>query len=482
MGKISESTISSSFGEQFEQKVVKLLATDEDFLKKVRAFLQKKHFESATSAFVANTILTHYQNYYKLPTKEELIVSATGFYFDDSQKALLRAANDLIEFCFGASDVEKDFIIDKIIPFVQRAELSRAIRAVANKWDSLCAEDIQTLQSDIQKINGIKSNATDPGVSSDEFFARILSRTDDDSGIMTGFLTLDAKIRGGFRPGELAVVLAPPNRGKTATLVNLGRGFLSCGYSVVHYSLEMYEDDMIDRYSASMCQIDMDALNDPKSLPALKAIAEYSVFTQKNVLIKHFPAETATIFDLESHLEGVIAATGDRPDVIIIDYADLIKPTRTHDQKRIEIGSIYKELRNFGKRIGAPIITASQTNKEGLMIDYNGGRAATSTPKALSMGHLSEDFSKAMTADYVFGLRQPYPYLKWSPLGDQYLLIMDIIKTRHSAPNSRVYFKCEFSKYYMEDITKEEIGVDDLQNELEARKTMLNTAEDEDFV
>ena len=52
--------------------------------------------------------------------------------------------------------------------------------------------------------------------------------------------------------------------------------------------------------------------------------------------------------------------------MIIVDYADLLKPLVVRKEKRNELESIYEELRAISQEFGCPIVTASQTNRKGL--------------------------------------------------------------------------------------------------------------------
>ena len=78
---------------------------------------------------------------------------------------------------------------------------------------------------------------------------------------------------------------------------------------------------------------------------------------------------------------------GIEPDIIICDYADIMKSSRHYDQKRFEEESIYEELRALSQELGKPIWTASQINRSGTDVDV------------ITLKYISECFSKAMISD-----------------------------------------------------------------------------------
>ena len=75
--------------------------------------------------------------------------------------------------------------------------------------------------------------------------------------------------------------------------------------------------------------------------------------------------------------------------MIIIDYADLLKPTSNFREKRDELGSIYEDLRAIAQECKCPLWTASQTNRTGL------------NAEVVTMESISEAFNKCFVADFI---------------------------------------------------------------------------------
>ena len=78
--------------------------------------------------------------------------------------------------------------------------------------------------------------------------------------------------------------------------------------------------------------------------------------------------------------------------MIIVDYADLLKPTATgfkSQELRHSLGNIYEELRAIGQTFDIPVWTASQTNRSGL------------NAEVITMESISEAFSKCFVADFI---------------------------------------------------------------------------------
>ena len=78
--------------------------------------------------------------------------------------------------------------------------------------------------------------------------------------------------------------------------------------------------------------------------------------------------------------------------MILVDYADLLKPGGNYKEKRMELESIYESLRAIAQEFKCPVWTASQTNRSGL------------NAEVVTMESISEAFSKCFVADFIFSI------------------------------------------------------------------------------
>jgi len=78
--------------------------------------------------------------------------------------------------------------------------------------------------------------------------------------------------------------------------------------------------------------------------------------------------------------------------MVIVDYADLLRPTRTSKEKRYDLENTYEELRAIAQIYKCPVWTASQTNRSGL------------NAEVITMEAISEAFNKCFVADFICSL------------------------------------------------------------------------------
>lgn len=174
-------------------------------------------------------------------------------------------------------------------------------------------------------------------------------------------------------------------------LVQIGAHALRVGKNVVHYTFELTETAVGIRYDSNLTGINSSEIQDSKQ----EVLDTYSKMDLGRLIIKEYPTGSCTVGTIRNHLEK-LALKGLVPNVLIIDYADIMRSTREYDALRMELKLIYEELRNLAMERGIPIWTASQANRE------------SSSSDIVGLENMSESYGKAMVADVVLSLsRKP---------------------------------------------------------------------------
>jgi len=204
--------------------------------------------------------------------------------------------------------------------------------------------------------------------------------------IPTGWDALDSLIGGGLAGGELGVVIAPSGVGKSWALATIGANALKQGKKVVHYTLELNENYVGLRYDTIYTGIE------PGKIPENPELIKDLVETIKGeIIIKYYPARTITAHTIQAHVQQM-ASLGFKPDLIIVDYADLMSANARTDARYQELGAVYEELRGLAGELQVPIWTASQTQRSALQ------------DEVIQADKIAESYSKIMTADLVISI------------------------------------------------------------------------------
>lgn len=161
------------------------------------------------------------------------------------------------------------------------------------------------------------------------------------------------------------------------------------GKNVLHYTFELNERAVGIRYDSHL--LDIDSIDCYEHKEKIKKYYEENAETLGRLKIKYYPTGTATINTLRSHIDK-LTIEGFRPDVLIIDYAGIMRSTEKYELLRLELKKIYEELRGFANEVDIPVWTASQSNKEGANKDY------------VDLTNMAEAYGQAHVADFVLGL------------------------------------------------------------------------------
>lgn len=183
----------------------------------------------------------------------------------------------------------------------------------------------------------------------------------------------------------------------------IGANALREGKNVLHYTFELSETAVGIRYDSNLCDIDSNEVMDNKD--TVKKFYEETRLGR--LFIKEYPTNTASIYTLKSHIER-LDLKGFKPDIVIIDYADIMRSSRQFDSLRHELKLVYEELRALAMELNIPIWTASQSNKEGANADV------------IDMTNMSEAYGKAMICDLIVSVSRK-PQEKASGWGRLYI-------------------------------------------------------------
>lgn len=146
------------------------------------------------------------------------------------------------------------------------------------------------------------------------------------------------------------------------------------------------------------CQIvhDFRVFEEPLTEPEAHVAADWfmrsKIKSKQPFFMSHcFPTSTATVRDIENKLRSW-EILGFLPDVVIVDYADLIAPLTRKLERRDQINETWELLRALSQRLRILIVTATQANRD----SYKA--------KQIRMEHTGEDKRKLAHVNAMFGI------------------------------------------------------------------------------
>jgi replicative DNA helicase len=382
------------FSGSFQEKILALTWREPSFFLIYKDCIKPQFFESDMHMDLSRILIDYYEKYELAPTLEAVVeevrVLTSGSKLKKEKAGeYLETVSRLVE--LDLSDAS--YVKDKIVAFGRKQALTEAILKSVD--DLKKASDFSIIEQRIKEANQVGQDIGDFGTFYFEDIDSRLERYDkrDTEKIPTGIDLLDKVMAGGLGRGELGIVIAPPGTGKTLSLINIGANGIMQGKNVAHFSLEMSEERVTQRYDSTFTDKDFAYIKANKESVA-KALGMLSRARKGKLVVKSYPTRTCTIDMIKSYLSRIKLAKGFVPDLIIIDYPDLMRPTATYKERRTELEILYEELRGLAQAFDCACWGASQTNRGAL------------EKKVVTIADLAESFGKAAVADFMIAISQ----------------------------------------------------------------------------
>jgi len=367
----------SEYGWSFQVKVLAAMFIDRSFLQQIADIIQPEYFESDANNWVLDVILDHFREYKTPPSKDVLKVKVTDISDDVFKTAILEQLKDI--FRYMESD-DLTFVKDEILKFCKNQEIKRAI------IDSVGLLKMGNYDEIKSKIDSAMKAGADTDIGHEykkEVVARYTNAARDT--IRTGWDVIDDLMDGGLGKGELGVVMAPAGIGKSWLLINIGANAVKQGKMVIHYTLELNDTYVGQRYDSVVTGIA--AQNLKNYTDDIEAKLET---LPGELIIKYYPTKSTGIMGIKAHIEKTIML-GNTPDLVIVDYGDLLKINNKKD-KHEALEELYEEMRGMAGEYEIPVWTASQANRSATEVDV------------IEADKIASSYGKVMVADFLVSL------------------------------------------------------------------------------
>jgi len=367
----------SDYGWGFQVKVLAAMFTDRLFLQQISDIIRAEYFESDANSWLLDIILTHFREYKTPPSKDVLKVKITEIENDILKATVLEQLKDV--FRYMESD-DLTFVKDEILKFCKNQEIKQAI------MDSVSLLKHGNFDEIKSKIDSAMKAGADTNIGL-EYVMDVAARYNEAARhtITTGWDVIDDLMDGGLAPGELGVVMAPAGIGKSWLLINIGANAVKDGKTVIHYTLELNENYVGQRYDSVFTGIPA------QNLKNYREDIEAKMLTLKgDLIVKYFPTKSVGVMGLKAHIEKTIML-GKKPDLVIVDYGDLLKVNIKKD-KHEALEDLYEELRGMAGEYEIPVWTASQAGRSALEEDI------------IEADKIASSYGKVMVADFLMSL------------------------------------------------------------------------------
>ena len=391
-----------SYGKAFQEKIVQGLLTDRLWAEQMSEVINVDFFDLKYLKFLADRYFRYHTKYKDFPTLQ-LLVSIIRDDLKTGNDTVLR--DQIIEYLqrirHNPDMGDLEYVKDKSLDFCRKQAFRGALEQAVDLIQTDKFDSVMDLMRNALSVGTTPSIGHDLFEDMDARFVKVSRHP-----VPTGLEALDQKgiLNGGLGRGEIGVVTAPTGVGKSHMLVSLGAAAVKKGKNVIHYTFELTENATGLRYDSNICMVPSNEVPD-RADEVREAYSEMEGLGR--IIIKEYPTGTATVQTLRSHIEK-LSLKGFIPDLLVIDYADIMRSSRQYESMRHELKKVYEDLRNLAMEKNIPIWTASQSNRDSASSDIVG------------LENMSESYGKAQVADVVVSISRK-PAEKSSGLGRLYI-------------------------------------------------------------
>ena len=372
----------ATLDEKEQKTLIELVISDPPTFTRIKSILKPEYFDKKFQ-HVIEYLLNFSNEYNALPTIEQISTEARDEYH-------------IIQGISANPNLQQS-VLDSVENFCKQRALELAVLEAADMVNKGINTGIDKLIKDAQLISVKKDLGIDFWENQDEW----LKHLEIEMGtVKTGWKTFDSMLDGGFNWGSLNYVVSVSGGGKSLCLANLGLSMSLMGYNVAYITYELDKELVGKRIMSMASNIPYRNITGQQQ----KVIDTLNVrrMNQKPGIFRivNMP-NGSTTQDLESMIQEIEIALDKQLNVIIVDYADLMRCNdRRIDPNNIHLigKAIAEDLRALARertRVGKNtlILTASQIGKEAM------------SEMEFDMNQIAGSVAKTNTADLIFSVR-----------------------------------------------------------------------------
>jgi replicative DNA helicase len=387
------------FDTVFQAQLLRMVIDDPVFCGAVQAHLRSNHFESTYLGWIYGIVQRYAQQYGTSPSYGVVMHEARQTMKPDEAALML----SVIEKIRLSEIRDAQWLKDSVLEFVRRNIFVRTFhecRDLYNNGQPAKAYDV--MQRRMEELSHTTWKVTDRSWYYEDLDARDSRRSMPgvEDGVPTGFPWLDKILDGGLKKGELGIWIAYPKIGKTTMLIQHGRAAAAIALKkVYHVVLEgsraqvenRYDTCWMEEFYAKVKRNDVDLETYEKTrrdFAMMRGLMVVEGFTdQWDYNAGH----------IESALQDLWQTRAWKPDLIVVDYGDLLNARRAtrgdYENQRLA----FRDLKSLANR-GYAVWTASaaQRPKEGDDVREH----------LIKSRMIADCYDKVRVADYLGSLNQ----------------------------------------------------------------------------
>jgi replicative DNA helicase len=388
MGKVNKDSL-GFLGHDYQLKLMNQLLTDKKFGESILDILDPNVFDDPAHRMMCNVMVESY--------KKEVVIDIEGLKMrlasvtnsDSQQQKHLAYIKQIQE----STCNDCDFVQETAMRFFKQQNLKKAISDIQKIIEKGGMDEYHHCEAIIKKALEAGDNKDD-SVDVTSNIEDVL-REDYRDPIPTGITGLDEVMNGGLAKGELAIILAATGIGKTTMMTKIANGAKDMGKKVLQIFFEDSIQQVQRKHLACWTGIEMNQLSAPENRDMVLAVNEEKRTEVGQVRLKRFPSDGTTIPMIKKYIKK-ISSSGYRPDVVLLDYIDVVSPSETHKDQNVAEGKIMRQFESMLSELDIAGWTAIQGNRSAINTEFVDTDQMGGSIKRAQIGHFILSIARSM--------------------------------------------------------------------------------------
>lgn len=397
MAKSAEINNLGYLGAKYQLRLVKCFIEDRDFFSRINHIVDQNLFTEEALRRIVGLIKDRYAQVDVVPTYNDIdVLIRSKISSEITVNELLETVEKMKKITIDGIDL----IEDEAERFFKQQNLTKALIKANDIIRKGNASDYYAIEDIVRKALEINAKQEMGYCVLDNIESDL--REDYRQTIPTGCPELDEALYGGIGRGELGIIIAPLGTGKTSLTTGISAAAATTkteynnyqGFKVLHLFFEDEEVNINRKYFGNLLDIDACDLSLPNikedAMARLKEDNEKNNMIRSNVRAMRLSSGEVTA----SQIKGIInkhVAMGFKPDLVIVDYFECLKPERSEslgDNEWTREGVTMRKLESICKETKVAIWVPIQSTKNAIGLEEVTLKDGGGSVKKTQIGHL----------------------------------------------------------------------------------------------
>ncbi len=440
-----------------EEILLEQLFENEKFSKRVIPYIDLNYFDDFENRTIFKMVRLFVDKYHKVPKYNSLrVATSKSSKFTEDQFESIMERIDSIE-NQKKENYDDRWLLDEAEAWCRQQAIDNAIVT--------CSEILQDEKKDNNQVFDLVKDALavnfDTHVGIDFFDEKsIAERWKAYNAITTKFATRIYKFNlvtgGGLEPKTLSCVMGDTGSGKTNCMCSISADLVANGHDVLYITGEMSEEKISQKHEGNWLNVEINDIPDLDLKTFKGKITSLKRQSYGNLIIKEFPTGSFSTATIRAHLEEIRIKKNFSPQIIVVDYINLLRSDRYSEGNSYTIiKAVAEELRGLAVEYKVAVLTGTQVNRGG------------ANSSNIDMTDVSESYGLPATCDFLWAI--------WSDdeMMDANIQIFNPLKNRFTGIlNYKFGVHTEFAHGRISDLKKDQASEVSIENSAKTKKMM----------